>query len=325
MRIRSLSIAAVVALAAAGTVRAAAGDAKAAEVLAGARKAIGGNTLDALKTLSVEAALQRNIGTVQLAADVEILLELPDKYVRSDVSSGGMMAPAMTMGFNGARPIRPANVGAMAGGGMIIRRGPGGAMPPTEKPSPEEQERLDQQMLRSARADISRLMLGWFASAHPAVPADYTYAGEAESPDGKAHVIDVKNADGFSARLFIDQQTRLPLMVTYQGPQPRIFTSGPRRPGGGQTPGAPGPARREMTDEERARMREEAEKHMRELQKEPPPPMVEFALYFDDWREVDGVKFPHKIRRAMSGETNEEWTINRVRVNPRIDAKKFEG
>ena len=48
----------------------------------------------------------------------------------------------------------------------------------------------------------------------------------AESPDGKAYVIDVKSADNFAARLFIDEQTHLPLMVTYKGPQPRIMTQG---------------------------------------------------------------------------------------------------
>ena len=92
-------------------------------------------------------------------------------------------------------------------------------------------------MLRNARADISRLMLGWFASTHPALAAEYTYAGEAESPDGKADVIDAKNADGFSARLFIDRESHLPLMVTYQGPQPRMITAG-GPPGAG--PGAAG-------------------------------------------------------------------------------------
>ena len=44
-------------------------------------------------------------------------------------------------------------------------------------------------------------------------------------------------------------------------------------------------------------MRAEAEKQIKELQSQPPA-MVEFTLYFEDWREVDGVKFPHKIRRA---------------------------
>jgi len=50
---------------------------------------------------------------------------------------------------------------------------------------------------------------------------------------------------------------------------------------------------------------------------------VEFSLFFDDWREVDGVTFPHVMRRAAGGETSEEWTINKVKVNPKIDAKTF--
>jgi hypothetical protein len=53
--------------------------------------------------------------------------------------------------------------------------------------------------------------------------------------------------------------------------------------------------------------------------------MADYSLYFEDWRDVDGVKFPFKIRRAMSGATNEEWTVTRVKVNPKIDAKRFEG
>ena len=36
-------------------------------------------------------------------------------------------------------------------------------------------------------------------------------------------------------------------------------------------------------------------------------------------------KFPHKMRRAMGGATTEEWTVNKVKVNPKIDPKKFEG
>jgi hypothetical protein len=228
---------------------------------------------------------------------------------------------SMAMGFNGEKPIRPANAVPMAGGAMVIRMGPGGPMTPAEKLTPEQQEKADKQMVRGSRADISRLMLGWFAMAHPALAVEYTYAGQAESPDGKAHVVDAKSADGFSARLFIDQETKLPLMVTYQGPQPRMITQRGPAPqhGGGQQA-----ARREMTDEERQKMRAEAEKQLKDLQSQPPQ-LVDYSLYFEDWREVDGVKFPFRIRRAMSGATNEEWTINKVKVNPKIDAKKFEG
>ena len=305
----------------------AAGDAKATDVLTAARKAIGDKKLDALKTLSVEASVQRNVNTMQMTSEVEILLELPDKYVRSEVGSGPM-SMTMSSGFVGDKAIRPANATSMAGGAMIIRMGPGpgGPMPSGEKPTPEEQERIDRQMLRNARADISRLMLGWFASTHPALAAEYTYAGEAESPDGKADVIDARNADGFSARLFIDRESHLPLMVTYQGPQPRMITAGgpPGAGPGGAGRGAPAPDRREMTDDERKHAREAAETQMQELRSQPPA-MVEFTLFFDDWREVGGIRFPHKIRRASAGSTNEEWTVGKVKVNPKIDAKKFEG
>jgi hypothetical protein len=295
-----------------------AAEGKADEVIAAARKAIADKKLDALKTLSVEASVQRNVNTMQLTSDVEILLELPDKYVRTDTSSGPM-AGGFSIGFNGDKPIRPANSMSMGGGGMIIRIGPGGSGPsPERKLTPEEQVKADAQMLRMARMDVSRLMLGWFAVAHPSLSAEYVYAGEAESPDGKAHVIDARNADGFAARLFIDQQTNLPLMVTFQGPQPRMVTAGGPR-GGRQG----GPARA-VSDEERRKMREAAATQMEALQSQPPT-MVEHTWFFEEWREVSGVKFPHKLRRASAGTTNEEWTITSVKVNPRIDARKFEG
>jgi hypothetical protein len=299
----------------------AAKDAKADEVLAAARKAIGDKKLDALKTLSVESSLQRNVGSMQMSAEVEILLELPDKYIRSDQSSGPMSG-GFANGFNGDKVIKPAGMSGMAGGAMIIRMGPGGPMPGGEKLTPEQQEQMDKQLLRNARVELSRLMLGWFASAHPSVKADYTYVGEAESPDGKAHVVEAKNADGFSTRLFIDQQTNLPLMVTYQAPQPRMITAGGPRPAGSAPPA--GAQRRELTEEERKQAMDNAQKQLEELKKQPPA-MVEHAIYFDDWRETGGVKFPHKMRRASAGTTSEEWTVNKVRVNPKIDPKKFEG
>ena len=315
---------ALAAVLAAGAVMQAGADARATEILAAARKAIGEKTLASLKTLTVEASVQRNVNTMQMTSDVEILLELPDKYLRSDAPSGPM-SMTMNSGFIGEKVIRPANAGSMAGGMMVIRMGPGGPMPAGEKPSPEEQERIDKQMIRSSRAEISRLMLGWFATTHPAIAAEYTYAGEAESPDGNADVIDAKNADGFSARLFIDRETHLPLMVTYQGPQLRMITAGgPPQGGPGGVRVAPGAERREMTEEERKKAREAAEKQLDALRSQPPA-MVEFTLFFDDWREAGGIQFPHRIRRASAGTTNEEWTVGKVRVNPKLDPKKFEG
>jgi hypothetical protein len=308
---------------------------KAAEILAAARKAIGDKKLDSLKTFSVQSALQRNVQTMQMSSDVEILLELPDKYLRTEVSSGGgmIMAAGGTTGFNGDRPLQKLNAGAMAGGGMpgggmVIRMGGPAGIPSGdgEKPTPEQLAEMSKSMVRGSQTEASRLMLGWFAMAHPAVNAQYTFAGEAESPDGKAYVIDVKNADNFTARLFIDEQTHLPLMVTYKAPQPRMMTSG----GGTRqvTPAGSSPNSVTMTssmsEEDRKKAQAEIDRQIRDIQRQPPA-MADYTVFFEDWRDGDGVKFPFKMRRAMGSETTEEWTVSKVKVNPKIDPKRFAG
>lgn len=299
------------------------GDTKAAAALAATRKAIGGKKLEALKTLSVQAAMQRNVGTVQMTSDLELLVELPDKYLRSETPSSGMGMPAgFSTGFNGDRSLRSGGAPAMGpGGSMVIRMGAGPGGPPAEQPTPEQQAEIDKAMVRSSRAELSRMMLGWFAAAHPSINATYTYAGEAESPDGKAHVIDVKNSDGFSARIFIDQASNLPLMVTFQGAQPRVMTMGGTR--GAAPAGQPVHEARPLTEDERQKARDDAGKQLQGVPAQPPT-MVEHTLFFDEWREADGVRFPHRMRRAIAGATTEEWTFSKVRVNPKIDPKKFQ-
>jgi hypothetical protein len=298
-------------------VPAAAQDAKAAEILGRTRKALGDGKLDGLTSITLHAATQRNVGSMQMTSDVEIAVEMPDKYVRNEVSNGMMGAMTLNTGFNGDKAIMPAGAMSSApGGAMVIRMGPGGMIPNDGPgPTPEQQEQMNKAALRSQRTEVSRLMLGWFAMTHPSIAAHYTFAGEAESPDGKAFVIEVKDADGFAARLFIDQNNYLPLMVTYQGRQPRVVTAG--------GPGAGGQVRTEtrpLSDEEKKKLEGDAGRMHRQMAD---APSVEFSMFFDDWREVDGVQFPHVMRRGSGGETNEEWTISKVKINPKIDAKKF--
>jgi hypothetical protein len=110
-------------------------------------------------------------------------------------------------------------------------------------------------------------------------------------------------------------------MLAYRGPQGRVVAIGGPRPGGsarGQQPPT-----RQMTDEDRKRLTDDARREAEELRKQPPA-MVDYTLYFDEWREVDGIRFPHRMRRAAAGVTIEEWSVDKVRVNPKIDPKTFE-
>ena len=305
---------------------------KAAEIIAAARKAIGGGKLDVLKTFSLDASVERNLSNMRMPSDVEIVLDLPDKYLRQDTPSGGgggmmIIAGGGLSGFNGDRPLQKMQGDASSGpgGAMIRMTGPIGVTT-GEKPTPEQLEQLSKAAVRTARTEASRLMLGWFANAHPAIQAQYSYLGDAESIEGKAYVIEVKNADNFNARLFIDQQSNLPLMVTYQAPQPRVMTMG--SPGSTAMPGGGGHVVTQMsssmTEEERKKAQADIEKQMQDMQKAPQP-MVDYVVYFEEWKTVDGVKFPFKMRRAMGGTTTEEWTVNKIKINPKVDAKRFAG
>ena len=138
---------------------------KAADILAATRKAIG--KLDALKTFSVQSALQRNVQSMQVSSDVEILLDLPDKYLRSEVSGGNgggmvMIAGGGVTGFNGDRPLQRLNAGGGPGGGMVIRMGgpTGFSSGDGAKPTPEQLEQMNKTMVRSGQTEASRLMLG---------------------------------------------------------------------------------------------------------------------------------------------------------------------
>jgi hypothetical protein len=92
-------------------------------------------------------------------------------------------------------------------------------------------------------------------------------------------------------------------MVTYKGPQPRMVMQGA---GGRKATPA------------------DVDKQIQEMQRQPPV-MVDYTVFFDEWRDADGMKFPFKMRRAMGGETTEEWTISKVKLNPKIDPRRFAG
>jgi hypothetical protein len=161
--------------------------------------------------------------------------------------------------------------------------------------------------------------------------------GQAESPDGKADVIDVKGEGGFAAKLFIDVQTHLPLMLSWMDREPITMTMGP---GGTVTAGgAPGAGMAASggsatfthversggtppTPEEREKMMKDLEARRKEA--EAKARTVEYRVYYADFKTVGGVQWPHRIQRSIDGKPTEEMIFDTIKVNPKIDAKKFQ-
>ena len=60
-----------------------------------------------------------------------------------------------------------------------------------------------------------------------------------------------------------------------------------------------------------------------EMRKQGPPPPSAFAMHLSDYKKVDGVMLPHKVETSIEGAPNEEWTIEKFKVNPSVKAEEF--
>ena len=263
-------------------------------VLAEAREALGGEKrLSAVKNFVVTGRTRQIRGDNLVPIEFEIAVELPDKYVRKDEIPAQESAPT-SMGFNGdeliqlpvpAAPIPPPGVGRAEG--------------PATPPSPAQLDAAGKTRVATVKQDFVRLTLGMFAASFSSYPLTFTYVGQAEAPQGKADVIEAKAPPNFTVRLFINSQTHLPIMVSWQAPG--------KPAGPGQAPSPPAGASAGQAG-----------------RSGPPAAPVEYRIYFADYRDVNGLQWPFRLRRATGPDTTEETTFDRFRINTKIDPKKFE-
>ena len=68
---------------------------------------------------------------------------------------------------------------------------------------------------------------------------------------------------------------------------------------------------------------EEMQKRVEEMRKNPPA-LGTFAMHLSDYKKVDGLMLPHKIVVSLDGQPNEEWTVEKYKVNPTIKADTWE-
>ena len=277
----------------------------AAGVIAAAREALGGEKkLAAIRTFVATGRTRQVRGDNLVPIEFEISVELPDKYVRKDEIPAQESGPTLT-GFTGETLLQfpaPSPPPARAGG------------PPA--PTPEQMAAAGRTRLNVVKQDLARLMLGMFAGSSSAYPVTFSYVGKAEAPQGKADVLDVKGPAGpgsLAARLFINADTHLPIMITWTAPAPPM-----RPPSRGSQPAAstgradgPPPGAPPSPPEGAAAPASQ-------------PSAPESRLYFGEYKEVSGLQLPFRLRRALGPDTVEETTFDGFKINAKIDPKKFE-
>lgn len=340
--------------------------AKGAAVLAEARKALGGaEKLAAVKSLQVKGKVRRTLGNNQLEGDLELTLQLPDKMKRVEDTSapGGGPALVITQVLNGTEVWddnsggggfggfgRGGFGGGFGGGGRGGFGGGGGRpgggaqpaggdanAPAAGAPGAQGQgggrgaidpERLRQLQLRQRQDDFRRLLFGFLLESETPVQ----WVATAESPDGRADVLEVRPADGTPVRLFVDQTSHMPLMLTWQGAAPQVVRGGGRRGQPGQ-PGPPGGAGGPATPAQPAGPAAGAppaaggqaspDGSAPIVRRGGPPTPVTLQMTFADYKATGGVKFPQLVTRGIAGQTNEEWTLSSFKVNPALKADTF--
>jgi hypothetical protein len=335
-------------------------------ILAQVREALGGEKrLSGVKNFVATGRTRQVRGENLVPIEFEIAVELPDKYVRKDEIPAQESGPTST-GFNGNEliqlPVPTAPPSPPAGEGRA------GAPP---APNPAQQEAMRAARVAAVKQDFVRLTLGMFAGSFSSYPLTFSYVGQAEAPQGKADVVEAKAPPNFTLRLFVNSETHLPIMVSWQAPGRGggPGRGGPSGPGAGpasegrgapsraggspaatpergapptqpsarpaetagappatgapppQQPAAGGPPQGAPGQQPPAGAAAGAAGPGRSG---PPPVPVEYRIYYADYRDVDGMQWPFRLRRATGTDTTEETIFDRFRINTKIDAKKFE-
>ncbi|HEX4950142.1 MAG TPA: hypothetical protein VFZ34_25980 [Blastocatellia bacterium] len=145
---------------------------------------------------------------------------------------------------------------------------------------------IQTEMERDFRDDFQSLSLVLLPSATQAFKL--THFEVLKAAEGKfIEAIDLTGKDDYQARLFLDQSTHLPVMLSYRAL---------RNPKGAYV----------------------ATTNPADLQE------VAVQLFFSDYKQVNNVRLPFRVVKAVNGIQVEEWNVEKYKLNPDLKAKKFE-
>ncbi len=290
-QIQDLAAAALFAAASAGLVGAEGTESQTAALLTRLRQALGGEArLAAVKGFTLEADVRRVLpgdGSEpgpEMSGDIRLDIGGPARYLFVDSFSPMPGMPTISIGSAIDGESQWSAPLSAPSGPVMIRTGGG-----------------DPAQLRSRlEKDFTRLSVALLAgSGLPGV--EFGYGGVAESPDGKAQVLEVSGPGAFKGKLFLDEKTGRPMMLSYLE-QPRRLSMRRERPGtsatAGHSEGAGGDGGAV-------------------------PEMKEAQMFLSDYQTEGGLSFPHTITLKIQDGQTEEWTVRKITLNPSLGADHF--
>ena len=281
----------------------------AATVLAEMRQALGGAAvLDAVKTFSMNGSRTLNTPVGSRRVALEWLALLPDHFLEIERDSpGGPVAIDIIYyrGLAGSRPINKTHSSIPFPETRYVDNSPAAIA------ARERARWLHQAM------SYARIMLVFTGGSASVYPWRFSYVGVEQAAGKTFDVIDATSSDGFTCRLHVDTSTHLPAMLTWPEELPTVMTStsvvttttvvkvpsGTPMPISPPLPPPPTPTASKVPAAKRG--------------------VVPKRWLFKDFKAQDGVIWPRVIEEEFDGKT-EEIRLGRVKINPKIDARKFD-
>lgn len=160
-----------------------------------------------------------------------------------------------------------------------------GAAPTNQRPGVENPS-VQAELERELRAEVQSLRFVLLPTHAPLL--QFTHFEVIKTAEGKAiEAIDVTGPEDYQARLFVDQATHLPVMLSYRAL---------RNPHAGYV----------------------VTTNAADLQE------VAVQLFFSDYQKVNQVLLPFRLVKAVNGIQVEEWKIEKYKPNAEVKARKFE-
>ena len=182
-------------------------------------------------------------------------------------------------------------------------------MPPFMTPqdmSPEAVARRRAAMAGHNKEEFARLTVALFGASLSAYPLEFSYAGP-DNLDGRAmDALEVKGGKDFSGRLLVDAETHLPAALIWKTPPIIMMTT----------------SQRVMTRRSTGETREVTSPAVDAPRKLPPGavavtstptpdfaaslPLVEHRRVFSDFKRVDGLMWPRRVKDFADGQLAED-------------------
>ncbi|MDQ3712559.1 MAG: hypothetical protein M3388_10125 [Acidobacteriota bacterium] len=312
-------------------------DERALEIIARARQAIGGETAiknvrsmtivgNAAQTFTIDGAVRTEQGTL------EINLQMPNQFSKmlkigkeSDGANGGKIEREthvfrITKDYNktvlnsdGTESRRRVYVVKKGDEDVLLKDGE-----LTNGKRVVDRE-LEIDTSRFRQNELFRTTFALLLSAPEGLDASYKYAG-VETVDGKnCDVISVESGDTLF-KLFIDQSSHLPVMMSYRGVVPMIFKLDKN-----ELPTDVLDNVKTVIVNEDGTQTERNDKVKTFIRRLEENKIAEYKVKFSDYRNVNSVQLPYKWTQTVGGQPDQNVDVVSYEINPAKIADKFKG